>query len=56
VFTPLVELKHYEGKTRGYDTTPEKKNLQHFEWISLCRKWSKFIQAGDPYVNSGWVG
>jgi GT2 family glycosyltransferase len=50
VFTPLVELKHYEGKTRGYDNTPEKLSLQYFEWILLCKKWQNFIKAGDPYI------
>jgi GT2 family glycosyltransferase len=52
VFTPLVELKHYEGKTRGYDNTPEKISLQYFEWILLSKKWQNFIKAGDPYIKN----
>jgi len=55
VFTPLVELKHYEGKTRGYDNTPEKINIQFLEWLLLCKKWTNVINAGDPFVNSEFI-
>jgi Predicted glycosyltransferases len=51
VFTPLVELIHYEGKTRGYDNTLEKINLQFLEWVLLRMKWPNVIKSGDPYVN-----
>jgi len=51
VFTPLVELIHHEGKTRGYDNTLEKLNLRFLEWVFLRMKWPKIVKAGDPFVN-----
>ena len=55
VFNPLVEIIHYEGKTRGYDDTHEKKAFYKREWDYLRAKWPKFVLHDDPYVNAEWI-
>jgi len=52
VFTRLVEIIHHEGKTRGYDDTPEKENLRLREWNYLVNKWPKVIRDGEPYFRA----
>lgn len=42
---------HYESKTRGYDTTPEKSERLKKEADRLTSKWKEFLQKGDPYYN-----
>jgi GT2 family glycosyltransferase len=51
VWTPFAEAYHHESKTRGYPDTPEKQ-LEFAKEIDLFKsKWSKELDAGDPYYN-----
>ena len=51
VYTPYAEFYHYESKSRGTDTTPEKaerfmREIQLFE-----RLWPEIYSEGDNYYN-----
>lgn len=51
VFTPYVEMYHYESKSRGLEDTPEKQmrfagEIKHFQM-----KWEEALKKGDPYYN-----
>ena len=55
IFTPFAELYHYESKTRGYETTPEK--IERFEkeqekWIA---KWDAKYPY-DPFYSPNLTG
>ena len=52
VYNSLVEIFHFESKTRGYDDTPEK--FEHFTQEKKCfiNKWLNVIYSGDPYFNT----
>ena len=51
VFTPFASWYHYESLSRGYETTPEKKERFERE-VELFRQiWGSEIDAGDPYYN-----
>jgi len=54
LYTPFVELYHYESKTRGYEDTEEKiirfnKEIEYFR-----TKWKHFLQKGDPFYNKNF--
>lgn len=51
VWTPYAELYHYESKSRGMDTTPEKRRRFLGEVDRFQKRWVKELQAGDPYYN-----
>lgn len=51
VFTPYAELYHYESKSRGYETTPEKKARFAREKQMLQSRWKKIMEEGDPFYN-----
>jgi len=51
VWTPYAEAYHHESKTRGYNTTPEKKIEFEKEIEQVKAKWAKELDAGDPYYN-----
>ncbi|WP_051308926.1 glycosyltransferase family 2 protein [Desulfogranum japonicum] len=51
VYTPFAELYHHESISRGYETTPEKKDRFHQEWAFCDNRWGHMFQAGDPYYN-----
>lgn len=51
VWTPFVELYHYESKSRGTDDTPDKIIRFQNEIIKFKQKWQKDLLAGDPYYN-----
>lgn len=51
VFTPYAELYHYESKSRGMDTTPEKRTRFVGEVTRFQKRWAKELAAGDPYFN-----
>lgn len=53
VFVPMVELYHYESKTRGYDNTPEKYKRFKIEADYMFKKWDKIIK-NDPFYNSNY--
>lgn len=49
VFLPNVELYHYESKSRGLDTTPEKQKRFIQEWSYMKEKWNKYIEHDEFY-------
>ena len=51
VFTPFAELYHYESKSRGLDSTPDKLDRFLGEVDRFQNRWSKELEAGDPYFN-----
>lgn len=51
VYTPYAEFYHYESKSRGVDTTKEKRLRMEQEAERLRHKWPKVYQSGDPYYN-----
>ena len=53
VFLPQVELFHYESKSRGFDTTPEKKERFKSEEKYMYDKWGKIIY-NDRFYNSNF--
>lgn len=53
VFLPNVELYHYESKSRGLDTTPEKQKRFVKEWSYMKNKWDDIIKS-DPFYNDNY--
>lgn len=51
VWTPFAELYHYESESRGNEDTPEKMKRFYDENQLFFKKWSEFMQNGDPYYN-----
>ena len=51
VFTPYAELYHYESKSRGNDSTPEKLERFRGEIDRFKEKWQNQLDDGDPYYN-----
>lgn len=51
VYDPFVTLIHYESKTRGYETTPEKAARFEAEINKFQEKWKEIYENGDPYYN-----
>lgn len=51
VYTPEVELYHYESASRGYDEKPEELLRWYGERSRLFYRWSKVFAHGDPYYN-----
>lgn len=51
VWTPYAELYHYESKSRGKDTTPEKRARAAMERARFEERWAAELAAGDPYLN-----
>lgn len=51
VWTPFAEAYHYESKSRGLETTPEKVERFNGEINNFLRKWRGVRDAGDPYYN-----
>ena len=49
VYTPEVELYHYESVSRGVEDSPEKARRYHRELTLLLHRWSDFYADGDPY-------
>lgn len=49
IFLPNVELYHYESKSRGLDTTPEKQKRFIEEWAYMKEHWNKYIEHDDYY-------
>ena len=54
VFIPMVELYHYESKSRGYDTTSEKYKRFKIEEDYMFKKWDKYIKY-DPFYNPNYA-
>jgi GT2 family glycosyltransferase len=51
VWTPYAEAYHFESKSRGYNTTHEKKQKLASEIAMFKAKWKNELVAGDPYYN-----
>lgn len=51
VFTPYAQLYHYESKSRGGNTTPEKEARVEQEYYYFVTKWYHCIKGGDPFYN-----
>lgn len=51
VWTPFAKLTHYESRSRGFDTDPEKAGRFAREVAAFKEKWGSLIAAGDPYYN-----
>lgn len=51
VWTPFAEAYHYESKSRGLETTPEKVARFNSEINNFLSKWRGVRDAGDPYYN-----
>lgn len=54
VYTPEVELYHYESISRGEENTLEKKIRFHKEVAYMNTKWARYYVAGDPYINKNF--
>ena len=54
VILPTVELYHYESKSRGYDTSPEKKKRFDAEQLFMRKKWKKRID-NDMFYNPNFT-
>lgn len=50
VWTPYAELLHHESKSRGRDTTPEKRALFAREHAVMRQRWLHRLDA-DPYYH-----
>lgn len=51
VFLPDVELYHYESKSRGFETTPEKQARFQKEISRFQERYKELLDSGDPYYN-----
>lgn len=54
VYTPFSLWYHYESKSRGYDTTPEKRERFLGEVEKFGKKWYEILENGDPYYNKNF--
>ena len=50
IILPQVELYHYESKSRGLDTTEEKRKRFMDESDIMLKRWQKYIEK-DPFYN-----
>lgn len=51
IFTPFCEAFHDESASRGYETTPEKKERFAIEKDYFIQRHQVFIKKGDPWYN-----
>ncbi len=51
IYVPSAKLYHYESRSRGYETTPEKIRRFAGELKKLQERHQKILQDGDPYYN-----
>ena len=51
VYTPEVELYHYESLSRGSEDTAEKVTRFLREIAYMNDRWAEYYAAGDPYLN-----
>ena len=54
VYTPEVELYHYESISRGEEDSLQKKIRFHREVAYMNNKWAAYYTAGDPYINENF--
>jgi GT2 family glycosyltransferase len=55
VYTPEVELFHYESTSRGQETTVEKKIRFFKETSYMHYRWARYYIEGDPQSNPNLV-
>lgn len=51
IFTPFAEAFHFESKSRGFEDSKAKRERYMEECDNFKQKWSKELEAGDPYYN-----
>lgn len=51
IFTPFAEAFHFESKSRGFEDSKAKRERYTQECEAFKQKWSKELEAGDPYYN-----
>lgn len=51
VYTPEVNLYHYESVSRGREDDPEKRIRFAQEYAYMREAWKKYYVFGDPYMN-----
>lgn len=51
VFQPDAKLYHYESKSRGFETTPEKQERFQKEIARFKKRYKNILTSGDPYYN-----
>ena len=51
VWTPYIELNHFESKSRGYETSKEQIERYQNETDRFRNDWKYFLEKGDPFFN-----
>lgn len=51
VYTPKVELFHYESLSRGDENSDEKRIRFYREYKTINQRWAPYYVCGDPYFN-----
>ena len=51
VYTPEVELYHYESVSRGAEDSVEKKIRFHREFAYMNYRWAAYYVKGDPFMS-----
>jgi len=51
VYDAFARWHHYESKSRGYETTPEKEERFIGEVKLFQKYWEHLLEKGDPYYN-----
>lgn len=51
IFTPFAEAFHFESKSRGFEDSKAKRERYIEECNNFKKKWSRELEAGDPYYN-----
>ena len=51
VFQPDAQLYHYESKSRGLETTPDKQERFQKEINRFLERYEGLLKKGDPYYN-----
>ena len=54
VYDAFSVWHHYESKSRGYETTPEKKQRYDRELEIFRNRWSDVLKNGDEYYNKNF--
>ena len=54
VYDAFAKWHHYESKSRGYETTPEKKQRYDRELEIFRNRWSDVLKNGDEYYNKNF--
>lgn len=51
VYEPAAQIRHYESKSRGYETGSEKEARFARESAIFRKKWESLLAKGDPFYN-----